>query len=111
MQVTEKMQKEIEELRLKESTAVEEQKKLARMVRYGVMMTMMMTMTMIMMTITMTMMMTMKMKMTMRTITMMRMAITGWSHFAVEAIPHSILLHFPIILSHFPIDFDSFPHN
>ena len=35
----------------------------------------------------------------------------GWSHFAVEAIPHSILLHFPMILSHFPIDFDSFPHN
>ena len=36
---------------------------------------------------------------------------SGWSHFAVEAIPHSILLHFPMILSHFPIDFDSFPHN
>ena len=35
----------------------------------------------------------------------------GWSHFAVEAIPHIILLHFPIILSHFPIVFESFPHN
>ena len=35
----------------------------------------------------------------------------GCTHFAVEAIPHSILPHFPIILSHFPINCDSFPHN
>ena len=41
------MVKEIEELRLKESTAVEEQKKLSRSVRYKIMMmTMTMTMTM-----------------------------------------------------------------
>ena len=35
------MVKEIEELRLKESAAVEEQKKLSRSVRYQIMMTMM----------------------------------------------------------------------
>ena len=39
------MVKEIEELRLKESAAVEEQKKLSRSVRYQIMMTMTMTMT------------------------------------------------------------------
>jgi len=42
---------------------------------------------------------------------MSMITVLGWSHFAVEAIPHSILLHFPMISSHFPIDFDSFPHN
>ena len=52
----EKMVKEIEELRLKESAAVEEQKKLSRSVRYQIMMILIkMTMTMITMTATMTM--------------------------------------------------------
>lgn len=50
------MVKEIEELRLKESAAVEEQKKLSRSVRYQIMMILIkMTMTMITMTATMTM--------------------------------------------------------
>ena len=36
--------------------------------------------------------------------------VSQFTHFAVEAILHTILLHLPMILLCFPIAFESFPH-